>query len=304
MLITQIIEAQVSLDRLEKFFSGEELDPNAVQENLMQDNALSIKNGTFEWDAKKPVLHNIDLEVPPGALVAVVGEVGSGKTSLLHAILGEIPKTSGVVSVKGSIAYVPQTAWIKNASVKDNITFMKPMDEKRYKDVIKVCQLQPDLAILTAGDQTEIGEKGINLSGGQKQRVSVARSVYSDADIYILDDPLSAVDAHVGKALFYDCIKGMLNTKTRILVTHQLQYLSDCDLIVVMKKGAISEIGTYDKLSKMGGEFSTLIEKFVIEKEQEQKKLEEEERKKNAEEKEKENEKESAKDKDVCRLPL
>eukprot|EP01125_Pyxidicula_operculata_P020715 TRINITY_DN7733_c0_g1_i1.p1 TRINITY_DN7733_c0_g1~~TRINITY_DN7733_c0_g1_i1.p1 ORF type:complete len:1515 (-),score=405.79 TRINITY_DN7733_c0_g1_i1:221-4765(-) len=283
MVITQLIEAQVSLERLERFFSCEELDRQAVEDDPFSDHPISIEKGTFEWEEGKSVLSNISIAIPKGALVAVVGEVGAGKSSLLNALLGEMQKTSGRVVVNGSIAYVPQTAWIKNATVKDNIVFMKDSgiaDESRYKRVIKVCQLEPDLSILSAGDKTEIGEKGINLSGGQKQRVSLARAVYSDADIYLLDDPLSAVDAHVGKSLFVDCIKGALSNKTRILVTHQLHFVNQCDLIIVMNNGRINEMGSFNELMSSGSEFSRLISKHVVENQDKESKKEEKDEKK------------------------
>ncbi|CAM9993758.1 unnamed protein product, partial [Laminaria digitata] len=137
--------------------------------------------------------------IPVGKLVAVVGQVGSGKSSLVSALLGEMTKVEGKVSIDGSVAYVAQTAWIINASLKDNILMGRPLDEERYQKVLQVCDMGQDLGQLPAGDLTEIGEKGINLSGGQKQRVSIARAAYADADIYIMDDPLSAVDAHVAR---------------------------------------------------------------------------------------------------------
>ncbi|CAM9569140.1 unnamed protein product, partial [Laminaria digitata] len=140
-----------------------------------------------------------DLEITAGKLVAVVGQVGSGKSSLVSALLGEMTKMEGRVSVDGSVAYVAQTAWIINASLKENILMGRPLDEERYQKVLEVCDMTQDLVQLPAGDMTAIGEKGINLSGGQKQRVSIARAAYADADVYILDDPLSAVDTHVAR---------------------------------------------------------------------------------------------------------
>ncbi|CAG2112465.1 unnamed protein product, partial [Medioppia subpectinata] len=179
--------------------------------------------------------------------------VGSGKSSLLSALLGEMECVSGRVNIRcgANIAYVPQLAWIQNATLKDNIVFGHPLDAKLYNRVLKACALKQDLLTLSAGDQTEIGEKGINLSGGQKQRVSLARAVYSDADLYLLDDPLSAVDSHVGKHIMdevLDSKTGLLRNKTRILVTNQLFVLPNVDLIVVLKEGKIGSIGTYEQL--------------------------------------------------------
>jgi ATP-binding cassette subfamily C (CFTR/MRP) protein 1 len=163
---------------------------------------VTVDKGSFTWDSveevdkhgAKPTLDNLDFKVTDGMFVAVVGTVGSGKSSLLSAVLGEMEKVSGSVTIKSGakVAYVPQLAWIQNATVKDNIVFGNPLDDKLYDHVLDACALKQDLLTLSAGDRTEIGEKGINLSGGQKQRVSLARAVYADADLYLLDDPLSA----------------------------------------------------------------------------------------------------------------
>lgn len=184
------------MKRINKFMNSEELDPNNVQTDEKQTAPLIIENGSFRWDADETTLKNIDMRVETNQLVAVVGPVGSGKSSLLSAYLGEMDKISGLVNRIGSVAYVPQQAWIQNATLKNNILFGRPFDKKRYDKVVEACALKADFDMLPAGDQTEIGEKGINLSGGQKQRVSLARAVYQDADIYFLDDPLSAVDSH------------------------------------------------------------------------------------------------------------
>jgi ATP-binding cassette, subfamily C (CFTR/MRP), member 1 len=187
------------------------------------------------------------MRVKKGNLTAVVGSVGCGKTSLISALLGEMEKLNGRVNVDGRIAYVSQQAWIQNATLQDNITFGKPMKKQLYDEVISACALSQDLAMLPGGDQTEIGEKGINLSGGQKQRVALARAVYSGADIYLLDDPLSAVDSHVGKHIFDNVFSenGMLRGKTRLLVTHAVVFLPKVDEIYVMVNGEITESGSY-----------------------------------------------------------
>uniref|UniRef100_A0A663DTZ5 ATP binding cassette subfamily C member 2 n=1 Tax=Aquila chrysaetos chrysaetos TaxID=223781 RepID=A0A663DTZ5_AQUCH len=203
----------------------------------------------------------VTLDIAPGSLVAVVGAVGSGKSSLVSAMLGEMESIKGHINIQGSLAYVPQQAWIQNATLKDNILFGSELDEARYQQVIRACALLPDLELLPAGDQTEIGEKGINLSGGQKQRVSLARAVYSNADIYVLDDPLSAVDAHVGKYLFEHVLgpKGLLQKKTRILVTHSISFLPQVDNIVVLVAGAVSEHGSYSTLLANRGAFAQFL---------------------------------------------
>lgn len=192
-------------------------------------------------------------------LVAVVGPVGSGKSSLCNSLLGEMKLLKGSVAKKGTIAYVPQQAWIINASLRENILFFSPYDEKRYNEVLDACALRPDLQILSAGDMTEIGERGINLSGGQKQRVSIARALYNNADIYIMDDPLSAVDAHVGKHLFYECIKRYLSTKLVILATNQLQFLPDTDHVIVMGGGSIAGQGKFKDLMEASESFREMM---------------------------------------------
>lgn len=269
-VISSIVDSQVSIARLKAYFLSYDLDAAAVEHDLNEPAAVRIKDAEFEWILYRPTLENIDITIMPGQLVAIVGEVGSGKSSLLASLLGELPKVRGRVIVNGDIAYCPQQAWIQNTTVRNNITFGEKLDQEWYNEVVKVCELTSDLAILQAGDETEIGEKGINLSGGQKQRVSLARAIYQKADIYLLDDPLSAVDAHVGKALFENAILQKLHGKTRILVTHQLQYLTKVDHIVVLSGGRISEQGSYDKLMKDGKEFYKLIVNHVHEKEEEQ----------------------------------
>uniref|UniRef100_A0A8C8B882 Canalicular multispecific organic anion transporter 1 n=1 Tax=Otus sunia TaxID=257818 RepID=A0A8C8B882_9STRI len=213
------------------------------------------------WSLAPSCLCSVTLDIAPGSLVAVVGAVGSGKSSLVSAMLGEMENIKGHINIQGSLAYVPQQAWIQNATLKDNILFGSELDEARYQQVIKACALLPDLELLPAGDQTEIGEKGINLSGGQKQRVSLARAVYSNADIYVLDDPLSAVDAHVGKYLFKHVLgpKGLLQKKTRILVTHSISFLPQVDNIVVLVAGAVSEHGSYSTLLANRGAFAQFL---------------------------------------------
>ena len=214
-----------------------------------------------------PVLANLNVTVGRGELVAIVGPVGSGKSALCNTLLGETQLMAGTVDVTGSVAYAAQTAWILNASIEDNITFGRPMEVAQYRAILKACQLSHDLEILEDGDQTMIGERGINLSGGQKQRVSVARAAYADKDIVILDDPMSALDPEVGHALFRECIKGLLKHKTRILVTHSLDILQQCDRILVISAdgndgiGRIREQGTFQELVHAGLDFAKLIGK-------------------------------------------
>ncbi|XP_071568156.1 multidrug resistance-associated protein 1 isoform X3 [Temnothorax nylanderi] len=264
MMIGNIVQAYVSVKRINKFMNMEELDPNNVQHDPSEPHALVIENGSFCWDSEeieRPILRNINFHVEQGQLVAIVGTVGSGKSSLLSALLGEMDKLSGKVNTKGSIAYVSQQAWIQNATLQDNVLFGKALNKSVYNRVIEACALTPDFKMLPAGDQTEIGEKGINLSGGQKQRVALARAVYNDSENYFLDDPLSAVDSHVGKHIFEKVIgpNGLLKKKTRVLVTHSITYLPEVDNIIVLKDGEITESGTYKQLLEKKGAFAEFL---------------------------------------------
>ncbi|KAM3300245.1 hypothetical protein ACQJBY_041331 [Aegilops geniculata] len=213
--------------------------------------------------AERPTLSNVNLDVPVGSLVAIVGSTGEGKTSLISAMLGEIPPVSGSdtsVVIHGSVAYVPQVSWIFNATVRDNILFGSPFQPPNYGRAIDATSLRHDLDLLPGGDLTEIGERGVNISGGQKQRVSMARAVYADSDVYLFDDPLSALDAHVGRQVFDKCIKEELRHKTRVLVTNQLHFLPYVDKILLIHDGVIKEEGTFDELSNTGEQFKKLME--------------------------------------------
>ncbi|XP_040491207.1 multidrug resistance-associated protein 1 isoform X3 [Ursus maritimus] len=270
MVISSIVQASVSLKRLRIFLSHEELEPDSIERRPIKDgrgaNSISVKNATFTWArSEPPTLSGITFSIPEGSLVAVVGQVGCGKSSLLSALLAEMDKVEGHVAVKGSVAYVPQQAWIQNDSLRENILFGRQLQERYYNAVIEACALLPDLEILPSGDRTEIGEKGVNLSGGQKQRVSLARAVYCDSDIYLFDDPLSAVDAHVGKHIFENVIgpKGMLRNKTRLLVTHSISYLPQVDVILVMTGGKISEMGSYQELLARDGAFAEFLRTYA-----------------------------------------
>ncbi|XP_058451158.1 multidrug resistance-associated protein 1 isoform X5 [Malaya genurostris] len=261
MLISNLVQTSVSVKRINKFLNQEELDPENVQHDEKESCPLVIENGVFSWGEEETTLKNVNLKIEKNQLAAIVGTVGSGKSSILSALLGEMDKISGRVNTIGKIAYVSQQAWIQNATLQDNILFGKPMNLKLYNKVIEACALKPDIEMLPGGDQTEIGEKGINLSGGQKQRVSLARAVYSDTDIYFLDDPLSAVDSHVGKHIFEQVIgpNGLLAKKTRVLVTHGITYLPHTDVIFVLKDGEISESGSYQELMDKKGSFADFL---------------------------------------------
>ncbi|XP_054884689.1 multidrug resistance-associated protein 5 [Poeciliopsis prolifica] len=209
-------------------------------------------------------LHCITLNVQQGQLLGVCGCVGSGKTSLISAILGQMTVLEGSVAVRGRMAYVAQQAWILNATLRDNILFGQEYQEDRYQSVLSACCLKPDLALLPNADLTEIGERGANLSGGQRQRISLARALYSDRDVYVLDDPLSALDAHVANHVFRNAIKKHLHNNTVIFVTHQLQYMVDCDDIILMREGSIVEQGNHDDLMKLNGDYAAMFNHFQL----------------------------------------
>ncbi|KAJ3773608.1 ABC protein [Lentinula raphanica] len=278
-------DAQNAFSRLSDLFHAELLDKSPFTIDRKQGPALDVNKATFEWEIIPNVDNNdndkaisekeeitsepfqvreIDMTVQRGQLVAIVGRVGSGKSSLLQGLVGEMRKISGEFSFGGRVAYCPQTAWIQNSTLRNNILFGQPFDETRYWKVLERACLIPDLQMLPDGDLTEIGEKGINLSGGQRQRVNIARALYYNADIILFDDPLSAVDAHVGRSLFYGAIQTLVKSegKTVILVTHAQHFLSSCDFIFTMDNGRIAEQGSYKDLIDHDGEFARLDREF------------------------------------------
>ncbi|RUS22445.1 multidrug resistance-associated protein 3 [Endogone sp. FLAS-F59071] len=266
--INTLFQLQVAYRRIGDFLTLEELDDTTVT-RLDQDDkldAITITDGSFSWvkDAEPPTLTDINISIRRGTLTAVVGRIGEGKTSLLSAIVGDMYKKTGEIIIRGSMAYVAQQAFILSGTLRENILFGSPFDEERYKTVIEACSLLPDIAMLPAGDLSEIGERGINLSGGQKQRVSIARAVYADASIYLLDDPLSAVDAHVNKALFDKVFgrNGLLDGKTRILVTHSVNHLPNVDEVILIKDGQIKEKGSYVDLMDRKGEIFDMMGEY------------------------------------------
>ena len=208
-------------------------------------NDLALLSVSASWDRReeRQALNDISFSVSTGQMMGVTGPVGSGKFSVLMAILRELPTISGTVSINGRVAYVPQIPWVFSGTIRDNILFGRPFDNRRYFEVLDVCCMQADLNNFSKGDLTEIGHRGVSLSGGQRVRVSLARALYSDADIYLLDHPLSAVNAKVGKHLFENCICGFLSEKTRVLVTHQMHYLTNIDNVIVLNEGAIANDG-------------------------------------------------------------
>uniref|UniRef100_A0A8C0QZW1 ATP binding cassette subfamily C member 9 n=1 Tax=Canis lupus dingo TaxID=286419 RepID=A0A8C0QZW1_CANLU len=228
-----------------------------------EDIAIKVTNGYFSWGSGLATLSNIDIRIPTGQLTMIVGQVGCGKSSLLLAILGEMQTLEGKVYWSNvnesepsfeatrsrnrySVAYAAQKPWLLNATVEENITFGSPFNKQRYKAVTDACSLQPDIDLLPFGDQTEIGERGINLSGGQRQRICVARALYQNTNIVFLDDPFSALDIHLSDHLMQEGILKFLqdDKRTLVLVTHKLQYLTHADWIIAMKDGSVLREGT------------------------------------------------------------
>lgn len=276
LVLVNCARAAASLSRLQKFLTAEELVPldegaHAVDQQLLRQSDLDVvaMDAAFSWNptltSRPPTIASVSIAIPRGSLVAIVGPTGSGKSTLLAGLLGEVPIVSGKAGfLQGrSVAFCDQIAFIQNSTLRENILFGKPYDEHHYNETLKVCCLGPDLEILPAGDLTEIGGRGINLSGGQRARVSLARAVYSRADILLFDDPLSAVDAHVGSSIFKDCISNMLCGKTRILTTNQVHFAAsqNVDMVVVVKDGAVVEFSERRILAAdSSSEFSKLLQ--------------------------------------------
>ncbi|KAM9830036.1 ATP-binding cassette sub-family C member 4 isoform 1-T1 [Syngnathus typhle] len=271
--IEKLYESSVSIQRIQEFLLLDEMTKTSTSLPLAekQDSAIEIQDLMCYWDKSldAPCLQNVTLSLTGKQLLAVIGPVGAGKSSLLSSILGELPAEKGALKVKGQLTYASQQPWVYPGTIRSNILFGKDMDLRLYEKVLKACALKRDLELLPDGDLTLIGDRGATLSGGQKARVNLARAVYQDADIYLLDDPLSAVDAEVGRHLFEQCICGLLKNKPRILVTHQLQYLKGADQIVVLKEGHMVTKGTYTELQQSGLDFTSLLKKKEEEEEEE-----------------------------------
>ncbi|KAG8186529.1 hypothetical protein JTE90_023957 [Oedothorax gibbosus] len=270
--IAQGAESIISLKRIQKFLMLEEqqetalLDVSNLRPKLSQC-GIWMQKVEASWNKDgESTLRNVTLKVRPGELLAVVGPVGCGKTSLLMSILGELPIVSGEVKVRGKVAYASQEPWVFGGSVRQNVIFGSTFDEARYKKVLNVCALDKDIELFPYGDQTAVGERGVSLSGGQKARVNLARAMYFDADIFLLDDPLSAVDSAVSKHLFEKCINGYLKDKVRILATHQIQFLKGASQILVLKEGRCLAMGTFQQLTDAGVDLGSLMEDYEQEK--------------------------------------
>ncbi|KAI9002882.1 ATP-binding cassette transporter 1 [Hyaloraphidium curvatum] len=287
-VISSTVEASVAFERLHGFLTSEELDPAAVtlepypkgaeDETAANGTSLDlvvVRNGSFRWASRADAalaggpaaafgLNSIDFICGQGRLVSLTGPVGCGKSSFLSAILGEMTKVSGTVVVRGTVAYAAQDPWIMNATLRENVIFGREFDRTWYDIVIEACALLPDLQVLPGGDMVEIGERGIGLSGGTRARVALARAVYSRADLYLLDDTLSAVDAHVARHLFSKVIgpQGLLRDKTRVLVTHSVSFLPLTDEVYLFEEGRVVESGSFESLMRQEGELFHLIQDF------------------------------------------
>ncbi|XP_068612667.1 LOW QUALITY PROTEIN: ATP-binding cassette sub-family C member 4-like, partial [Brachionichthys hirsutus] len=263
--IEKLFETRVSIHRIQEFLMLDEIAKSIPappqEETKRKDAAVQMQDLTCYWDKSldAPTLQNVSFTLNSNQLLAVIGPVGAGKSSLLSSILGELPEDKGVLKVKGQLTYASQQPWVYPGTIRSNILFGKDLDPVRYERVLRACALKRDMELLPDGDLTLIGDRGATLSGGQKARVNLARAVYQDADVYLLDDPLSAVDAEVGRHLFEQCICGLLKNKPRVLVTHQLQYLKAADEILVLKEGHMVAKGTYAELQRSGVDFTSLL---------------------------------------------
>ncbi|KAK3429403.1 hypothetical protein EUGRSUZ_E00827 [Eucalyptus grandis] len=263
-VVGSFIQAKVSLSRIAEFLDAPELENKPTKQqrdNEVLEMAVFLDSREISWESctSKATLRNIKLSVRKGEKVAICGEVGSGKSTLLAAILGEVPHIDGMVRVHGRMAYVSQTAWIQTGTIQENILFGSALDSVKYREVIQKCSLAKDIEMFPFGDQTQIGERGVNLSGGQKQRIQLARALYQDAAVYLLDDPFSAVDAHTAMSLFNEYVMEALSGKTVLLVTHQVDFLPAFHSILLMSSGQIVSAGSYDQLMASCQEFQELV---------------------------------------------
>ena len=259
-------DAMASTRRINELIKVDPIEPLG-DDITLQKGALELKHGNFNWEdpyyyqvftGKKMkektknnfILSDISLRVAKGEFVAVVGKVGSGKSSLILAMMDEMVRHSGTVRKHGRIAYISQEAFLQNDTILNNVIFGKKFDQHKFFRTLEICQMMPDLAILPGKELTEIGERGANMSGGQKQRINIARAVYADSDIYLIDDALSALDAHVGKKIMNDVFLGELGRKTRVMVTHYLHLLDSVDKVVLVDKGRIKAYGSVEEVRR------------------------------------------------------
>lgn len=262
-------EFKNSLNDLKYIDDAEDEPKNGIPNQNQSSTRVYMKNLKAKWNSNLSdyTLDDVTLDVKPGTIALVMGLVGAGKSSLLQTILGELPVESGELVVNGKVSYASQEPWLFSGSVRQNILFGTPMDSVRYKTVVRKCALNRDFELWPNGDKTIVGERGMSLSGGQKARINLARAIYRKANIYLLDDPLSAVDTHVSRHLFEQCIKDFLKDKIVILVTHQLQYLQSVDQIILLEHGKINCAGTFESLKQAGYDVEKLLS--IVEPEEE-----------------------------------
>lgn len=259
--INFVIDCRTSIKRTGGFLENAQTLQMLKATNSNKPIEVKMEKVSAKWEksSSDETIANMSFHIENGSKIAIIGRVGAGKSSVMQVILGELPIENGDIVVNGKISYAAQESWLFSGSIRQNILFGEPLDEDRYNAVIEACSLTRDIELWPNGDNTIVGERGMNLSGGQKARVNLARAVYRQADIYLLDDPLSAVDSHVGKHLFESCIKTYLKDKLVILVTHQLQHLSDVDRVIVLEKGKVEAIGTLESLRDLGLDFAKLL---------------------------------------------
>ncbi|XP_049853484.1 probable multidrug resistance-associated protein lethal(2)03659 [Schistocerca gregaria] len=280
--VTALAEGLISGKRIENFLNNGEIKPvnlgNIHKRSIVHTKTekgyaeketpcIKLIDVTAKWESSaEDTLKNVTLKVVPGKLFAIIGPVGAGKSSLLQTILGELPATSGTLAISGKVSYASQGPWLFASTIRQNILFGEPYDRERYWQVIKACALEVDFDSFPHRDKTLVGDRGIMLSGGQKARVNLARAVYRKADIYLLDDPLSAVDPHVARNLFDQCITGLLKNSICILVTHQIQFLHHVDEIIILQDGVVQAKGSYSELQVSGLDFTKLMNSEIQDK--------------------------------------
>ncbi|XP_044727742.1 ATP-binding cassette sub-family C member 4-like [Chrysoperla carnea] len=259
-------ETLITIKRIKTFLLLEEIDSidnETNNSNSAINGEIQITNYYASWIPDQKILQNITTVIHSGEICSIIGPVGSGKSSFLNAVLSEMHTDGGKLTISGTVSYSSQDPWLFSGSIRNNILFGLSYNEDKYKDVIEVCSLTKDLLQFPYGDQTIVGDKGASLSGGQRARINLARAIYRDADIYLLDDPLSAVDVNVGKHIFHECIEKYLKGKTRILVTHQIQHLQNVNHIIALQDGEIKSEGTYDELINYNAEFKHYLNKEI-----------------------------------------
>ena len=289
--LRDIVNAKIAIRRIERVLRYDD-SLNYIVLTTNSSNSIELKDATLAWDSYAPHIKNknsisedpskmeaivqrtstlssrclfdLNVEIPNAKHIGIIGSVGSGKTAFLLSILGQMRLISGKVGVKGSVAYVSQEPWIVNTSIRDNIVFGYPFNERRYYEAINYCALNNDISSLMGSDQTEVGERGVNLSGGQKQRISLSRAYYSNKDIYLLDDPLSSVDQNVGRHIFNNCITKGLRDKTVLMVSHQKEYLEKMDFVIFIRDGHIVNTGVHNHLYNSDEDYKQLIDSSKI----------------------------------------